>query len=163
MGGIADYSGSLVAEMPIQQAVVVGAQRDEASGGAVTLVTANAAESGLTAKVEIPAEVFTNPVSLLRWLRRGPQERHWAGYAAGALSILRAEGLVPPRHRGAAVRPLRCSALGPVSRHRRLSRSPLCAPSAPPRVPMTDGLLLRGTASGLNTRSWMPPAASWIR
>lgn len=142
MGGIADYSGSLVAEMPIQQAAVVGAQRDETSGGAVTLVTANAAESGLTAKVEIPAEVFTNPVSLLRWLREGPRERSWAGYAAGALSILRAEGLVP-RGIGARLFVRSDVPLGAgVSSSAAIEVASMRALCAALNVPMTDGLLL---------------------
>ena len=142
MGGIADYSGSLVAEMPIGQAAVVGAQRDDTSGGAVTLVTANARESGLTAKVELPAEVFTNPVSLLRWLREGPRERHWAGYAAGALSILRAEGLVP---RGVGARLFVRSAVplgAGVSSSAAIEVASMRALCAALNVPMTDGLLL---------------------
>ncbi|MES2461507.1 MAG: GHMP kinase [Armatimonadota bacterium] len=142
MGGIADYSGSLVAEMPVQQAAVVGAQRDDTSGGAVTLVSANAAESGLTSKVELPAEVFTNPVSLLRWLREGPKERHWAGYAAGALSILRAEGLVP-RGVGARLFVRSDVPLGAgVSSSAAIEVASMRALCAALSVPMTDGLLL---------------------
>lgn len=142
MGGIADYSGSLVAEMPVGQAAVIGAQRDDASGGLMTLVSANAGESGLMPKVELPAEVFTNPVSLLRWLREGPKERHWAGYAAGALSILRAEGLVP---RGIGARlfvrsevPLGAGVSSSAAIEVAAMRS-LCAALG---VPMTDGLVL---------------------
>lgn len=101
MGGIADYSGSLVAEMPIASAAVVGAQRDDAAAGMVTVFSANAGEANLTPQVELPAEVFINPVSLLRWLREGPAERRWVGYVAGAFAILRAEGLLP---RGAGAR-----------------------------------------------------------
>ncbi len=95
MGGIADYSGSLVAEMPIASAAVCAAQRDDASGGAVTVRSANAPSEGLMVEVVLPAEVFTNPVSLLRWLRDRDKSVRWAGYVAGCVSLLRAEGLVP--------------------------------------------------------------------
>ena len=94
MGGIADYSGSLVAEMPIAQAAVCAAQRD-ASSGAVIVRTANADTEGLEAEVILPAEVFTNPVSLLRFLRERDMSVRWAGYVAGCVSLLRAEGLIP--------------------------------------------------------------------
>lgn len=95
MGGIADYSGSLVAEMPIAQAALCAVQRDDASGGAVTVRSANAAAEGFEPQITLPAEVFINPVSLLRWLREHDVSRRWAGYVAGCLSLLRAEGLIP--------------------------------------------------------------------
>lgn len=101
MGGIADYSGSLVAEMPIAQAALVGAQRDENGGGQVVVRSANARNEGLAPEVTLPADAFVNPTALLKLLREGPVEEHWAGYAAGCLALLRAEGLVP---RGAGAR-----------------------------------------------------------
>jgi L-arabinokinase len=101
MGGIADYSGSLVAEMPIAAATVAGAQAGGTPDGAVIVRTANAEEAGLAPEVVLPAEVFINPVSLLRRVRERPAEERWAGYVAGCMSILRAEGLVP---RGAGAR-----------------------------------------------------------
>jgi len=142
MGGFADYSGSLVAEMPLRQAAVVGAQRDDASEGAVTVFTANADEADLTARVELPAELFINPVSLLRWVREAPEASRWAGYVAGAFSILRAEGLLP-RRVGARIFvrsdiPIGAgvaagAAIGVATMHA------LCAAFA---IPMTDGLTL---------------------
>jgi L-arabinokinase len=95
MGGIADYSGSLVAEMPIAQAAVCACQRDGSSGGAVTVRSANAGSESLQPEVVLPAEVFTNPVSLLKWLRDRDKSVRWAGYVAGCVSLLRAEGLIP--------------------------------------------------------------------
>lgn len=95
MGGIADYSGSLVAEMPVGQAAVAGAQIGGTEDGAVIVGTANAEAEGLAAAVTLHHELFTNPVSLLRHLRDAPSQERWAGYAAGCLSLLRAEGLVP--------------------------------------------------------------------
>ena len=95
MGGIADYSGSLVAEMPIAQAAVCACQRTDADDGAVIVRSANAATEGLQAEIRLPAAVFINPVSLLRWLRERDESVRWAGYVAGCVSLLRAEGLVP--------------------------------------------------------------------
>jgi L-arabinokinase len=101
MGGIADYSGSLVAQFPIAQAAIVAAQRDETSDGAVRVRSANASNEGLAPEVWLPPDAFVNPTALLKRLREGPPEAHWAGYVAGCLALLRAEGLVP---RGAAAR-----------------------------------------------------------
>jgi galactokinase len=95
MGGIADYSGSLVAEMPIAQAAVVGAQAGGTEDGTVIVRSANAGEEGLASEVVLPGELFTNPVSLLKHLQDGPKVERWAGYVAGAMSQLRAEGLIP--------------------------------------------------------------------
>ena len=95
MGGIADYSGSLVAEMPIAAAAVCACQRDDTSGGTVTVRSANAETEGFSSEVVLPAEVFTNPVSLLRWLRENGDAVRWAGYVGGCVSLLRAEGLTP--------------------------------------------------------------------
>jgi len=94
MGGIADYSGSLVAEMPLAQAAVVGAQRGDASDD-VTVRSANAAYEGLTPEVTLPSGAFVNPVSLHKQLFEGPAGARWAGYAAGCVALLRAEGLAP--------------------------------------------------------------------
>lgn len=102
MGGIADYSGSLVAEMPIAQAALAGAQRDASSDGQVIVYSANAGAEGLAPRVALPAELFINPVSLLRHVRDAPGSERWAGYVAGCFSILRAEGLVP-RNVGARI------------------------------------------------------------
>ena len=95
MGGIADYSGSLVAEMPIAQAALCAAQAGGTDDGEVIVRSANAAAEGLTAEVVLPAEVFVNPVSLLKFLREAPREGRWAGYVAGCFALLRAEGLIP--------------------------------------------------------------------
>ena len=95
MGGIADYSGSLVAEMPLAQAAVVGAQAGGTSEAQVIVHSANAQAENLAPEVVLPAHLFVNPVSLLRFVRDSPHEAQWAGYAAGCFALLRAEGLVP--------------------------------------------------------------------
>jgi L-arabinokinase len=94
MGGIADYSGSLVAELPIAAAAVAAVQADPTVGGAVRVRSLNAQAEGLIPEVTIPAEIFTNPVSLLRFVRESPAGLGWVGYVAGCVSILRAEGLI---------------------------------------------------------------------
>ncbi len=95
MGGIADYSGSLVAEMPIGQATLVAAQAGSTNDATVIVRSANAAQEGYTEEVTLPQELFTNPVSLLKHLRESPREDRWAGYVAGCIAILRAESLIP--------------------------------------------------------------------
>lgn len=95
MGGIADYSGSLVAEMPIAQAAICACQRDDSQGGNVIVRSANATAEGLQPEVVLPPEVFTNPVSLLKWIRDREAPVRWVGYVAGCISLLRAEGLIP--------------------------------------------------------------------
>lgn len=92
MGGVADYSGSLVAEMPLAQAAVVGAQTAE---GDVTVRSANAVAEHLSPHVTIPSRAFVNPVSLHKHLFDGPPDARWAGYATGCVALLRAEGLIP--------------------------------------------------------------------
>ena len=94
MGGIADYSGSLVAEMPIAQAAVAGASVGGTFDGAVVVRSGNWREGGFAPEVVLPAHVFTNPVSLLRHLYDGPPAERWAGYVAGCISLLRADGLI---------------------------------------------------------------------
>jgi L-arabinokinase len=101
MGGTGDYSGSLVAEMPIAQAALAGAQRDDAGNGAVTVRSGNAPEEGLQPEVTLPADAFVNPTALLKFLRDGPVGARWAGYVAGSVALLRAEGFLP---RGAGAR-----------------------------------------------------------
>lgn len=91
MGGIADYSGSLVAEMPIADSAVCAAQPDPS--GAVHVRTLSGGP-GIESDVVLDPELFINPVSLLRHLRESPESRQWAGYVAGCVSILRAEGLI---------------------------------------------------------------------
>jgi galactokinase len=102
MGGIADYSGSLVAEMPIAQATVAGVQVDNSLNGGVVVGSINASETGDNSPVALPSDVFINPTSLLKWLREGDAKNRWAGYVAGCFSLLRAEGMVP-KHSGVRI------------------------------------------------------------
>jgi L-arabinokinase len=42
----------------------------------------------------MPSRAFVNPVSLHKHLFEGPENARWAGYAAGCVALLRAEGLI---------------------------------------------------------------------
>ncbi|MCX6368033.1 MAG: GHMP kinase [Armatimonadetes bacterium] len=74
MGGIADYSGSLVAELPIGQAALCAAQAD--SSGKLTIRSLNI---GRTVSVATGGEKSTE---------------RWAVYLAGCVALLKAEGLL---------------------------------------------------------------------
>lgn len=76
MGGIADYSGSLVAELPIGQAALCGAQADPS--GKLTIRSVNI---GRTVTVAPGGEKSTE---------------RWAIYLAGCVALLKHEGLLAP-------------------------------------------------------------------
>lgn len=95
MGGIADYSGSLVAEMPIAQAALAGVQAGQTEDGAVHVRSLDADAAGLEPEARLPGELFINPVSLLKFLKDAPPASRWFGYVAGCLALLRADGLIP--------------------------------------------------------------------
>lgn len=94
MGGIADYSGSLVLQMPIQEATLVALQR--VSAPVLHIVS-------LSADRPIEQSVFTTPLADFQtgdqpvdyaaaqaYFRRTPQTA-WAAYAAGAFLVLMRE------------------------------------------------------------------------
>jgi L-arabinokinase len=93
MGGIADYSGSLVLEMPIHEATLVALQRTPDR----TLRIISLAED-LTHELafEMPLADFESggkPVdyeTAREYFRRAP-EQHWASYAAGVFLVLMRE------------------------------------------------------------------------
>src|SRR5512140_1915100 len=81
MGGIADYSGSLVLEMPLREAAIVAVQRDPTRMLSITSLRAAG-----------PSQ-FAMPVSPLEYAEareffQADPERHWAAYAAGAFFVL---------------------------------------------------------------------------
>jgi L-arabinokinase len=93
MGGIADYSGSLVLEMPIQEATLVALQR----GGNRKLRVASLSED-LTRELffEMPLDDFERDGVPLdyeaarAYFERTPSE-HWASYVAGVFLVLMRE------------------------------------------------------------------------
>ncbi len=92
MGGIADYSGSLVLELPIREAALAAAQR--ASDGLLVVTSLPAGDANarsvslpLAALVSGEAQTYDGAHA---YFRKHP-ERHWAVYLAGVLLVLRRE------------------------------------------------------------------------
>ncbi|HEY3595435.1 MAG TPA: hypothetical protein VGL13_16220, partial [Polyangiaceae bacterium] len=91
MGGIADYSGSLVLELPLSAATWVVAQAaDEPS---ISVMSAEATELGKESGGRIALAALTPPSAPLdyaeaRALFRSDPDRAWIAYVAGALVVL---------------------------------------------------------------------------
>jgi L-arabinokinase len=90
MGGIADYSGSLVLELPLREAALAAVQRDEAP---MLVITSLGAEANLrTAHFEMSLGSLLEHdyASAQAYFRRDPATA-WAAYAAGAFLVLARE------------------------------------------------------------------------
>jgi galactokinase len=100
MGGIADYSGSLVLELPLAVATWVAVQTHSAP--TLVIQSGGAGEGRLTIPIEdiTPAAPLPYGEAHVR-LTRDP-ERAWAAYVAGALVVLQREHALRLR-RGARV------------------------------------------------------------
>src|ERR1051325_10301285 len=93
MGGIADYSGSLVLEMPIQEATLVALQRD--AGRRLKVVSLS---EDLTRELffEMPLDDFLRDGEAVdyetarAYFERKPSD-HWAAYVAGVFLVLMRE------------------------------------------------------------------------
>ena len=100
MGGIADYSGALVLEMPIVAATWVAAQ--PSTTPEVVIESDDIRALGGEATVTIPlAEISPErPLTYerARALLTADPRRAWAAYAAGALVVLHADVARPLRH-----------------------------------------------------------------
>jgi galactokinase len=94
MGGIADYSGSLVLELPTSEATLVALQRDEERRLRVFTLSDDAAGDG--SLFEMPLADFERdgePVGYEEaraYFGRDPQS-HWAAYVAGVFLVLMRE------------------------------------------------------------------------
>ncbi len=106
MGGIADYSGSLVCELTLDRAVLLGIQaRDDRK---VVLHSADVDALGLLPDVALPLEALNpgtrpaNYASLRRKFSQAP-DTAWAAYVAGAFSILQGEGYIDRFPHGATI------------------------------------------------------------
>ncbi|MBV9230321.1 MAG: GHMP kinase, partial [Chloroflexi bacterium] len=94
MGGIADYSGSLVLELPLAVATLVAVQ--QTTEPLITIWSTTASEIGGTPLVTIPLQALCPPDKPLdyaaahRLLTTNP-ESIWAAYVAGALVVLQKE------------------------------------------------------------------------
>jgi L-arabinokinase len=94
MGGIADYSGSLMLELPTAEATLVALQRTDDRYLRIASVTPDADSSILY--FEMPLADFEqngSPVSYqqAREYFQSPPEDHWAAYVAGAFLVLMRE------------------------------------------------------------------------
>ena len=105
MGGIADYSGATVCEMPLDRAVVLGIQaRDDRK---VVIHSEGVDTEGLITDVAFPlSEVASGRgvnYDALRHRFAETPATSWAGYVAGAFSILRGEGYIKRFPHGATI------------------------------------------------------------
>ena len=94
MGGIADYSGSLVLELPLGVATLVAAQ--PVAEPVVRIHSTEASQSEDVATVEIPLAALlpadgAPSYDRARALLTSDPARSWAAYAAGVLVVLRQE------------------------------------------------------------------------
>ena len=93
MGGIADYSGSLVLELPIAEATLVALQKDDARQLRIVSLV-NKDQHLLSFEMPLSdLERDGTPVSYdeaQRYFKRD-QARHWAAYVAGVFLVLRRE------------------------------------------------------------------------
>src|SRR4051812_8040872 len=100
MGGIADYSGALVLEMPIAAATWVAAQPSDDPEVVIESVDIRALGGESTVRTPLAELAPAEPLSYerARALLTGDPRRAWAAYAAGALVVLHAELGRPLRH-----------------------------------------------------------------
>jgi galactokinase len=100
MGGIADYSGALVLEMPIAAATWVAAQPSDAPEVVIESVDIRAFGGEANVRIPLAEIVPAEPLTYerARALLTGDPRRAWAAYAAGALVVLHAELGKPLRH-----------------------------------------------------------------
>jgi len=96
MGGIADYSGSLVLEMPLAVATWVAVQGSDTPR--LVIESSDAPDGRVTIPIEdvVPAAPLPYAEARLR-MSRDPQ-RAWAAYIAGALVVLQREHGHAMRH-----------------------------------------------------------------
>ena len=93
MGGIADYSGSLVLELPILEATFVALQRDPGRRISVVSLSGNHAREAAFEMSLADFESAGKPLdyeTARAYFRREPT-RHWAAYVAGAFLVLMRE------------------------------------------------------------------------
>src|SRR4029077_7654072 len=93
MGGIADYSGSIVLELPIAEATLVALQKDDTRRLRVVSLMENETR---VVSFEMPLadlERDSEPIKYNEALRlfKGDTMPHWAAYVAGVFLVLRRE------------------------------------------------------------------------
>src|SRR5579859_7904240 len=91
MGGIADYSGSLVLEMPLAVATMVAAQA--VTDPSITILSTTATEIGGVARVTVPRESLYPTGEAIEYanahkLLTADAHQAWAAYVVGVLVVL---------------------------------------------------------------------------
>lgn len=96
MGGIADYTGSLVCEMPLDRAVALMTQRR--ADRDIQIFSFNLFDQQLACTFRMPLDALASVT--IPELRAGFAEpsRRWASYIAGCLAMLHEQGLVDLRN-----------------------------------------------------------------
>src|SRR2546428_9377466 len=90
MGGIADYSGSLVLQWPIQSAVHVAIQRHNSKTLRIASVPEEPNKTSRLFEINLD-ELLGSNYSTLRARFADEPENHWAAYVAGAFPVLMRE------------------------------------------------------------------------
>ncbi|NUQ62503.1 MAG: GHMP kinase [Pirellulales bacterium] len=92
MGGIADYSGSLVLQMPTREATLAAIQRSD--DARIRIVSFSAESAGPMRTVEMPvswiAAFQDDYASAREWFEQRPQDS-WAAYIAGVFLVMAKE------------------------------------------------------------------------
>lgn len=93
MGGIADYSGSLVLQLPLEEATLVALQRDPSRR--LTIVSLSE-DTTREAAFEMPLSDFEDPGGAEKYESararfQRDEARHWAAYVAGVFLVLMRE------------------------------------------------------------------------
>ena len=101
MGGIADYSGSLVLELPLEAATLVAVQ--PVAEPVVTMRSLLVSDAGMEPEVTVPLATLApegRPIdyAAARALFAAAPRRQWAAYVAGALVVLGHELGMPISH-----------------------------------------------------------------
>src|SRR2546421_10865569 len=90
MGGIADYSGSLVLQWPIQSAVHVAIQRHSSKTLRIGSMPEAPNQTARLFEINLD-ELLGSDYSILRARFSDEPENHWAAYVAGAFPVLMRE------------------------------------------------------------------------
>lgn len=101
MGGIADYSGSLVLQLPIQEATVAAVQ--ESTDNSIKIISLSNSETGVDRSFEMKLEdLFADGIPIdyqsARRYFSSDKSATWAAYVAGVLLVLIREKNITFKH-----------------------------------------------------------------
>jgi len=90
MGGIADYSGSLVLQWPIRESTRVALRPWRERRLSITSIGQNSAERHVDVPLDLVADAARSYDDVRAWFAADPS-RHWAAYVAGVFHVLARE------------------------------------------------------------------------